>query len=51
MFSPSFWLEFVLNFSKFRIFFSSKMGPICFFSPLVLNLLEGETLKLRPDSS
>ena len=42
------WLEFLLNFSKFR-FFSSKMGPN--FRPLALNLLHVDNLNLRAHSS
>ena len=37
-----FWLEFMLNFSKFRL--RQKCYQICFFSPRALNWLEVDTL-------
>ena len=41
-----FWQEFKLNFSKFRLFFVKTGKKSRFFSPLALNLLKVDTLKL-----
>ena len=46
LFDLSFLPDFMLNFSKFRLF-SSKIDQKCFFSPFALNLLKVDTLKLQ----